>query len=214
MSATVPGYLAGYNLIESLEDKPLNRSMELLRQLLQNLGVEVLVADFLHAGLRKFPRSQENSKIVNIWFIILQELLAYKVKYGHKTYSFLRTWSAVEVFLEFGADIPSWRRTELDVIVLEFGGTARNIRESSWHDESDNRNLLPALQHCPSDSVTMQDFVDHWQPPNAAAITRLLEERTTRGSKWSLLKVLFPLRLLSYHQNNTSTMRMKMRDKL
>jgi hypothetical protein len=178
LSTILPWLWGGYFLMESVRDTPLTRTMVSLRQLLQSLGVKVPGAEFLY--LRSSPgfgASKIRSQGSCIWALILQELLRYNVKYDGEAWTFLNCWSAVEVFLEFGADIPSWRRIEIDVILLEFGGTAFKISEGWSWDDTLLPALLPALQDCPSDSVTLQDFVDYYLPPNAAAITRLLDQR-------------------------------------
>jgi hypothetical protein len=94
-------------------------------------------------------------------------------------------------FLGFGAEIPSWRRITGYLLLLELGDIAIDHSECLLHGEASP----PALQHWPSDSVSLQDFVDHWQPYNPVAITRILEERTKFQIEIESLKVLFLLGL-------------------
>jgi hypothetical protein len=82
-------------------------------------------------------------------------------------------WTAVELFLEFGAQIPSWRRIGKHELLLEFGSREFNVTNNLF-----GGGLPPALQDWPSDLIRLKDFVNLWQPYNAAAITRLLDART------------------------------------
>jgi hypothetical protein len=94
-------------------------------------------------------------------------------------------------FLGFGAEIPSWRRITDDLLLLVLEDTAIDHSECLLHGEVSP----PALQHWPLDSVSLQDFVEHWQPCNSVAITRILEERTKFQIEVESLKGLFLLGL-------------------
>jgi hypothetical protein len=166
MSAITPWLWGMGDLIDFLNDIPFDRTTTSLRQLLQTVGAEVLGLDVL-----VFPGSNVKSlREDSVWTFILKSML----QYGIGDNAMGRCWSAVEVFLEFGAEIPSWRRTAINILLLEFRNRAFTVKNAWWHSET----APQSLQDWPSDSVSLQDFVDHWKPYNSVAITRILEERT------------------------------------
>jgi hypothetical protein len=166
MSAVIPWLWGMQDVIDFLNDIPLDRTTTSLRQLLQILGPEVLDLDVL-----VFPGSHVKSlREDSVWTFILKSML----QYGIGDNAMGRCWSAVEVFLEFGAEIPSWRRLALNILLLECGNRSFTVNNAWWHGETVPQSLLT----WPSDSVSLQDFVDHWKPYNSVAITRILEERT------------------------------------
>jgi hypothetical protein len=131
-----------------------------MRQLFQEFGVEVL--DFVPL----VPRWSDSS----VWAMILERLL--DIRNGN----FQRLWSLVEVFLEFGAEIPSFRRTTDELLLIEFKTAALDVDP---YYLGFGYNMPQALEYC-NGSASLQDFINHQQPPNTAAITRILEERTKR----------------------------------
>jgi hypothetical protein len=164
MSAVIPWLWGMEDLIDFLNDIPLDRTTTSLRQLLQKLGTEVL-------DVLVFPGSHLKSLHEDsVWTFILKSMLQYDI--GDNAMG--RCWSAVEVFLEFGAEVPSWRRLAINVLRLECGNRKFIVNNAWWHSET----VPQSLQVWPSYSVSLQDFVDHWKPYNSAAITRILEERT------------------------------------
>jgi hypothetical protein len=132
------------------------RALESLRQLLPHLGVNMILR----------PTGKKPLRNKSVWTLILQEMMwCYHSK--------ALFWGILEVFLEFGADIPFWKRIgEKDVLL--------DVSNREWAIIYDWGKISPPIQDWPSDWVTLQYFVDYYNPLNSAAITRLLNERTKR----------------------------------